>query len=144
MGAVNTVETGRTTQRLCLRFENWTVSVGSTDLEDLAWLAAFTLNELQGDTRGDLRERMVAAAAAGHAILIIEPLAGAVAPWWHDWADAFHRVGGRTDEWRVPGRLPDLVARFDRAAGLRHDELTARTIYVAQRENRGGAREARG
>ena len=40
--------------------------------------------------------------------------------------------------------MPDLVARFDRAAGLRHDELTARTIYVAQRENRGGAREARG
>jgi SAM-dependent methyltransferase len=109
-----------------------------------AWLAAFTLNELQGDARGDLRERMVAAAAAGHAILIIEPLAGAVAPWWHDWADAFRRVGGRSDEWRFPGRLPDLVARFDRAAGLRHDELTARTIYVAQRENRGGAREARG
>ena len=38
-----------------------------------------------------------------------------------------------TAEWRFPAQLPDIVARFDRAAGLRHHELTARTIYVEQR-----------
>jgi hypothetical protein len=57
-------------------------------------------------------------------------LAGGVAPWWAAWADDFERVGGRMDEWRLPAHLPDIVARFDRAAGLRHHELTARTIYV--------------
>ena len=69
----------------------------------------------------------------GHAVLVVEPLAGAVAPWWEDWADAFQSAGARSDEWRFPARLPDLVARFDRAAGLRHHELTASTIYVKQR-----------
>jgi hypothetical protein len=98
-----------------------------------AWLAAFTLNELSSDARERLRETMQAAAASGHAILVVEPLAGGAAPWWDDWADAFAAVGARRDEWRLPGRLPDIVVRFDRAAGLHHDELTARTIYVAQR-----------
>ncbi|HEX2310353.1 MAG TPA: methyltransferase [Vicinamibacterales bacterium] len=98
-----------------------------------AWLAAFTANELSCDAGQELRDTMVAASVAGQAILVIEPLAGAVTPWWDDWADAFRRVGGRRDEWRFPGLLPDIVARFDRAAGLRHQELTARTIYVPQR-----------
>ena len=43
---------------------------------------------------------------------------------------AFTRIGGRADEWRFPIQLPDWLARLDRAAGLRHDELTARSIYV--------------
>jgi hypothetical protein len=98
-----------------------------------AWLAAFTANELSCDAADSLRATMLAAAAAGHAILVIEPVAGAVAPWWDGWADAFCRVGGRRDEWRFPASLPDIVHRFDRAAGLRHHELTARTIYVPQR-----------
>jgi hypothetical protein len=98
-----------------------------------AWLAAFTANELSCDAAQNLRATMLAAAGAGHAILIIEPVAGAVAPWWDDWTDAFCGVGGRRDEWRFPGHLPDIVDRFDRAAGLRHHELTARTIYVPQR-----------
>ena len=62
---------------------------------------------------------------------IVEPLAGAVAPWWAEWADAFQSAGARIDEWRFPARLPDIVARFDRAAGLRHHELTARTIWTS-------------
>src|SRR3954469_25659435 len=96
----------------------------------LACLAAFTVNELPREAREVVREAMLAASRGGHAVLIVEPLAGAVAPWWREWADAFGRVGARVDEWRFPADLPDIVARFDRAAGLRHDELTARTIYV--------------
>ena len=107
-----------------------------------AWLAAFTLNELSGDARAAVRETLLAASAAGHAVLVVEPLAGAVAPWWDGWDEAFQRVGGRRDEWRLAAALPDLVARFDRAAGLRHDRLTARSIYVAQRGR--GTRTDRG
>ena len=100
-----------------------------------ACLAAFTVNELQADGRHAVRGALLAAAAAGHAVLVIEPLAGAAAPWWAEWADAFRSAGARTDEWRFDARLPDLVARFDRAAGLRHQELTARTIYLPQTRN---------
>jgi len=66
-------------------------------------------------------------------VLVVEPIARGAAPWWREWTAAFAQAHAREDEWRVPMRLPALVARLDRAAGLRHDELTARTIYVAQR-----------
>lgn len=98
-----------------------------------ACLAAFTINELPAETRHAVRGRLLAAAHDGHPVLIIEPLAGAVAPWWTEWVDAFQQAGARAAEWRFPAQLPDIVARFDRAAGLRHHELTARTIYVEQR-----------
>jgi hypothetical protein len=97
----------------------------------LACLAAYTVNELPPAAREALRGALLGAAQEGNPVLVIEPLAGAVAPWWAAWAEDFARVGGRVDEWRLPAHLPEIVARFDRAAGLRHHhELTARTIYV--------------
>ena len=99
----------------------------------VACLAAYTVNELPADTREVVRGTLLGAAREGHAVLVIEPLAGAVAPWWAGWADDFASVGARIAEWRLPAQLPDIVARFDRAAGLRHHELTARTMYAARK-----------
>jgi len=39
-------------------------------------------------------------------------------------------VGGRADEWRFGLTRPPLIEKFDRAAGLHHDELKCRTIAV--------------
>jgi len=39
-------------------------------------------------------------------------------------------LGGRADEWRFTADLPDIVLRLDRAAGLNHREVTARSIYI--------------
>ena len=61
---------------------------------------------------------------------IIEPLARFVAPWWKDWRAACEAVGGRADEWRVKAVLPPLVEKLDRAAGLRHRELTCRSLTM--------------
>jgi hypothetical protein len=102
----------------------------------LACLAAYTVNELPADVRETVRVALLGAAREGHAVLVIEPLAGRAAPWWAGWAREFGGVGARVDEWRLPAHLPDIVARFDRAAGLRHHELTARTIYVPTRGGR--------
>ena len=96
----------------------------------IACLAAYTVNELPADAREAVRAALLSAAREGHAVLVIEPLAGGVAPWWAMWAEDFGTIGARIDEWRLPGQLPDIVARFDRAAGLRHHELTARTMNV--------------
>jgi hypothetical protein len=51
-------------------------------------------------------------------------------PWWGATAARVVAAGGRADEWRFPVTLPPLVDRFDRAAGLRHSELTCRTLYM--------------
>ena len=92
-------------------------------------LAAFTLNELPDDSREAMLERLLDRAAHGDRVLIVEPLAGFVAPWWKRWAGAFASAGGRADEWRVRAELPQIVAKLDRAAGLNHREITGRSLW---------------
>jgi hypothetical protein len=93
-------------------------------------LAAFTVNELAGDARRLLLPRLLARAQEGDRVLVVEPIAGFVAPWWKDWRQAFEAAGGRHDEWRVRAELPAIVAKLDRAAGLNHRELKGRSLWL--------------
>jgi hypothetical protein len=92
-------------------------------------LAAFAVNELSDESRAALLPRLVERARRGDRVLIVEPLARFVAPWWERWGDAFVAAGGRADQWRFRAELPPLVAKLDHAAGLDHRELTARSIW---------------
>ncbi|MFN7982710.1 MAG: methyltransferase domain-containing protein [Vicinamibacterales bacterium] len=92
-------------------------------------LLAFAVNEIDDVERRDgLRDRLVSYAASGGRVLIVEPLAGFVAPWWGAWQRAFEASGGRAHEWRFDVKLPAIVEKLDRAAGLNHRELKARTL----------------
>jgi SAM-dependent methyltransferase len=93
-------------------------------------LAAFVVNELDATARRRALDDLRAAAAAGHSVVIVEPIARAVAPWWDEWVTAFEALGGHAQDWRFPADLPPLLRDFDKAAGLRHRELTARTLVV--------------
>jgi hypothetical protein len=98
-----------------------------------AYLAAFTVNELSDAARDALLPKLVAEGARGHAVLVVEPLAGFVAPWWNAWSRVFNEAGGRADEWRFKVTLPAIVAKLDRAAGLNHRELTGRSLWMGAR-----------
>lgn len=91
-----------------------------------AFVAAFTLNEVDDAARHAVMERLL---GRDDPVLIVEPLAGRAAPWWSEWRTAFAARGGRADEWRFKAELPAIVAKLDRAAGLDHRELTARSFY---------------
>jgi SAM-dependent methyltransferase len=93
-------------------------------------LAAFTLNEMDERAREALMPRFLAHGRRGGQVLIVEPLAGFVAPWWKAWQRVFEDAGGRADEWRFRAALPPIVQKLDRAAGLNHRELTARSLWV--------------
>jgi len=93
-------------------------------------VSAFVVNELPDDARDVLLDRMLAAARDGARVLVVEPIARGVVPWWPRWADAFARAGGRSDEWRFPADLPPRLALLDRAAALDHRELTARSLWI--------------
>jgi trans-aconitate methyltransferase len=95
-----------------------------------AILAAFTLNELAESAREALLPRLLERARQRDRILIVEPLAGFVAPWWHKWRAAFEAAGGRADEWRLRAELPPIVEKLDRAAGLNHREITGRSLWL--------------
>jgi SAM-dependent methyltransferase len=98
-----------------------------------AVVAAFTVNELDAPARGRLLHRLLEAARAGARVLVVEPIAKRAAPWWSEWAAAVVSAGGRADEWRFPAALPETLAALDRAAGLDHRELLARSLWIGPR-----------
>jgi hypothetical protein len=98
-----------------------------------AVVAAYTANELAEDVRAALLRELLAAHARGTRVLVVEPIAKSAAPWWPGWASAVRAAGGREDEWRFPADLPAITGRLGRAAGLDPRELTARSLYLANR-----------
>ena len=63
-------------------------------------------------------------------VLIVEPISQRISPWWNSWADEFTRMGGRADIWKARIEAPVAVKRLAKAAGLRPDMLTARSLFV--------------
>jgi len=98
-----------------------------------AAIAAYVLNELAPDVRTRVLEQLLAAADHGARVLILEPIARAVAPWWDEAAAQATKAGGRADQWRFHVQLPPVLQTLDTAAGLDHRELTVRSIWLPGR-----------
>jgi hypothetical protein len=95
-----------------------------------AVVAAFAINELDDHARETVGTRILGAARRGARVLIVEPMAGWVAPWWSAWSGAFVGAGGRSDTWRVAVDLPECLRELSHACGLRHDMIKVRTLYL--------------
>jgi protein-L-isoaspartate O-methyltransferase len=93
-------------------------------------VAAYVLNELADEMRSRVEDGLLAAASRGAAVIVIEPIARSLTPWWEATAVRVRDAGGRVDEWKFPVTLPAALEKFDRAAGLRHHELKARTLML--------------
>lgn len=105
------------------------------ELVFLGW----TVNELDDAERRELLTTLAAGLAAGARLLVVEPLAGRVAPWWPAWRE--HLAPLRVQEHRIKLRLvlPEWIARLDRAAGLDHGELGARLLAGPLRPDASGS-----
>jgi hypothetical protein len=97
-----------------------------------AAIAAYTFNELSDERRRTVEMHLLEAATGGSRVLIVEPISRAVTPWWDQAAARIKAVGGREDDWRFPVELPPLLQLLDKAAGLHHQELTARSLYIGR------------
>jgi hypothetical protein len=95
-----------------------------------AAIAAYVLNELPVDARTRAEEQLFAASSRGARVLILEPVARGIAPWWDDTARRVVDAGGRAHEWRFAIDLPPLLRTLDKAAGLNHRELTVRSLWL--------------
>jgi hypothetical protein len=91
-------------------------------------LFAWSINELAPGDRDRLLE-ILSAPPASCALLLIEPLARAVTPWWEAWVEALRPSGTLAGEWHFDVALPPALARIDEAAGFRRDRLGARTLW---------------
>jgi SAM-dependent methyltransferase len=93
-------------------------------------VVGWSVNELAPEARAALLTALLRLGSAGTAILVIEPVARRVSPWWTGWAQAFTQAGGRADEWRFETPLPDRLAELSEAAGFRREALTARSLWL--------------
>ena len=99
----------------------------TTDAIVVGWV----LNEIGEASRAALQLALVDAIRNRRHLLVIEPIATRVSPWWEAWSAPFVAAGGRLDEWRFQAELPDVVRRLGRAAGLRSEsDHRARTLFV--------------
>jgi hypothetical protein len=93
-------------------------------------VAGYVVNEVSAAERVVLLEAFLNAHGRGAAVLVVEPIARGVTPWWRNWADAFTQVGGRADEWRFRAELPPRQRDLAHASGLRLQEFTARSLFA--------------
>ena len=112
------------------------VSTVTLPAPPVSMLAAFTFNEMPAERRESLLQRLIERAARGDRLLIVEPIARRLTPWWNEWSAQFTRAGGREDTWRFSEALPERLRLLDRAAGLDHHELTGRSLWLPGRSGR--------
>jgi len=93
-------------------------------------VAAYAVNELDDASRDALLPRLLAAHRKGSRVLIVEPIARRPVHFWPAWENAFRAAGGRADTWRFPAVFPERMRLLDKAAGLDHRELTARSLWL--------------
>jgi hypothetical protein len=93
-------------------------------------LAAYTVNELAPENRATLLASLQDALRGGAALLIVEPIARSVTPWWNEWRSALRPAGAQEHEWSFKSSLPPRVRQMDRAAGLDHQIRKARTLWL--------------
>ena len=76
-----------------------------------------------------LLPRLLDAAEAGSPVLIVEPIARRMSPWWPEWAGPSAQAGGREDEWRCrpPCRRRSRCSQGGRA---RRAQLTGRSLSL--------------
>jgi hypothetical protein len=104
-----------------------------------AVLVAFTANELGDEDRARLLAALGSVHERGAVVLVVEPLARRGFRWWDGWSEALRRRGGREDTWRFRPALPERLRLLDRAAGMDHQEIVGRSLYLpAPRRREGG------
>jgi hypothetical protein len=93
-----------------------------------AAVLAFTANELTEPARDRLLNEL--SHPFLRPLLVLEPLARKIAPWWSAWERKLGEsaLAVHAFEWRKRIELPKWLATMDKAAGIDHSELTARVL----------------
>jgi Methyltransferase small domain len=93
-----------------------------------AIVCGWSLNELPTPKRTLAIDALLVMASRGAAVLVVEPVARRLVPWWDAFATRAVAAGGRSDEWRFPPALPPALADLDEAAGFDREALSARSV----------------
>ena len=91
--------------------------------------AGYVLNELPPAAREQLMVAFARALGAGARLLVLEPLARGISPWWDNSVRRLAPAGAEAAlfKWRI--ERPAWIERLDDASGLDHREIGARVIW---------------
>jgi len=99
-----------------------------TAVDSTALVCGWSLNELPTPKRTLAIDALMDLASRGASVLVVEPVARRLVPWWDAFASRAVGAGGRSDEWRFPPALPPALADLDEAAGFDREALSARSV----------------
>ena len=101
-----------------------------TTLSHTGVIAGWAINELDQPTRMQLLDVIDTLVARGVSLVILEPLARGVTPWWDDWAARLAPRGVTAGDLKLDTALPQPLAGFSDAAGFRKQELGVRVMHT--------------
>lgn len=99
------------------------------------WLAGtgiicgWSINELDTAARERLLRALHTAVARDAALLVLEPIARSISPWWPQWVETFPAERSRSIDYKSKTALPRWLEDFADSAGL-SPTLTARVLAV--------------
>ena len=91
----------------------------------MGWL----VNELEATEREELLGALLRSVEAGAKLLLLEPLAGGVSPWWSEWEPRFAGAGVAAGQGKWKVDRPAWVEQMDRASALDHRSVGARYFF---------------
>ncbi len=100
-------------------------ALGAGDLAAAGWV----LNECGPEARKRVSGLLARALRAGARVLVLEPLARGITPWWDDLALELAPAGARATLMKWEIERPEWIERLDTAAGLDHREIGARVLW---------------
>jgi len=91
-------------------------------------IAGWSVNELPKTDRAQLLEVLDQLCGRGVTLVILEPLARGVTPWWNDWVERLAPRGVVSRDVKTDTDLPAPLDSFSDAAGFRAKSLGARMM----------------
>jgi hypothetical protein len=122
LGLAGSARRGSLEQRLSARVAS------RAPLDTTAIVCGWSLNELPDSRRTLAIDALLGLATRGARVLVVEPVARKLLPWWDAFAERALSAGGRSDEWQFPPALPAVLADLDEAAGFDREALSARSV----------------
>ncbi len=92
-------------------------------------IAGWSINELAKPERAQLLEIIDQLLGRGVTLVILEPLARGVTPWWDEWVARLAPRGIAADDVKTDTDLPAPLDSFSDAAGFRKKGLGARCLH---------------
>ena len=90
-------------------------------------ILGWSVNELSDPDRTRATDLILGLATRAIPVVVVEPIATRIVPWWPAFAGRVANAGGRIDEWKFDAPLPPILAGLDEAAGFRRESLSARS-----------------